>query len=74
MKKYFVTPDVFRGGWVSGLNQKRHFEILHEKLGVDVALNKIRIPENASFFITMSMLVEVILGNLAYHFLSFFCL
>ena len=41
-KKYSVIPDVFRGGWVGGLNRglnrKHHFDVLRDKLGMDVAL------------------------------------
>ena len=32
----FVTPDVFTGAWV-GLNRKRDFDVLRDKLGMDVA-------------------------------------
>ena len=35
-KKYLVTPDVFTGAWV-GLNRKRYFDVLLDKLGMDVA-------------------------------------
>ena len=35
-KKYLVRPYVFRGAWV-GLNRKLDFDILRDKLGMDVA-------------------------------------
>ena len=31
-----ATPDVFVSGW-GGLNRKCHFDVLHDKLGMDVA-------------------------------------
>ena len=35
-KKYLVRPYVSRGAWV-GLNRKLDFDILRDKLGMDVA-------------------------------------
>ena len=35
-KKYLVTPYVFRGAWVR-LIRKRDFDVLRDKLGMNVA-------------------------------------
>ena len=35
-KNHLVTSDIFRGAWV-GLNRKRDFDVLRNKLGMDVA-------------------------------------
>ena len=40
--KYLVPPYVFRGAWV-GLNRKRDFDVLRDKLGMDVAFGKFQI-------------------------------
>ena len=59
-KKHLVTLDV------GGLNRKRHFDVLRDKLGTDVAPKELKITKWEQKIVTIFFLLNLIMFHCTY--------